>query len=127
MRIDHKTSNVQCTTIKEGDVIEGKITGVQPYGVFVRLTENCSGLIHASELDKLESSNPTRFFKVGQMIKVRVLRVKPGGTQAVLRVNQDNVVKKRTGAGNFETNNGFVALAESLLTWIEEAKEKEIF
>ena len=33
-----------------GDIVEGKITGIQPYGAFVLLDNNTSGLIHISEI-----------------------------------------------------------------------------
>ena len=33
-----------------GDVVEGVITGVQPYGAFVSLGEDVQGLVHMSEV-----------------------------------------------------------------------------
>jgi general stress protein 13 len=110
--------------IKEGDVIEGKITGVQSYGVFIKLNDECSGLIHTTELEKLESENLVRFFKVGQLIKVKVLRIKPGGKQAVLRIHRTANHKRRVGANSFETDGGFTALKKQMPKWIREAKEK---
>ena len=112
--------------IKEGDIVEGKITGVQSYGVFIKLDDECSGLVHATELEKLESENPVRFFKVGQVLKVKVLRVKPGGKQAVLRIHRNTSHKRRMGANTFETANGFSALEKQIPIWVKEAKEKGI-
>ena len=111
--------------IKEGDIVEGRITGIQPYGIFVKLSDECSGLIHASELEKLESTNPSRFFKIGQQLKVKVLRVKPGGTQVVLKIyrGDSNNNVRRVGASNFETINGFNALEKKMETWVQEAKD----
>jgi len=109
-------------TFKEGDVVEGRITGIQPYGIFVKLNDECSGLIHVTELEKLENENPNRFFKVGQTLKVRVLRVKPGGKQAVLRLQRDAATRRRMGASNFETTSGFANLRKQLSVWVEAAK-----
>jgi len=108
---------------KEGDVVEGKITGIQPYGIFLRLSDVCSGLIHITELEKLEHDNPNRFFKIGQPLKVKILRIKPGGQQAVLRIHRGNS-RKRMGASNFETPKGFEGLANEIPDWILEAKKK---
>ena len=36
--------------IKEGSIVRGKVTGIQPYGAFVQLSDECQGLIHISEL-----------------------------------------------------------------------------
>lgn len=109
---------------KEGDVVEGRITGVQSYGIFVRLSDQCSGLVHASELEKLESREPTRFFKLGQTIKVRVLKTKPGGTQFILKIYREKGSSRRVGASNFETNTGFAVLERKLPEWVCDAKEK---
>ena len=109
---------------KEGDVVDGRITGVQPYGIFVRLSDSCSGLIHASELEKLESRDPNRFFKLGHMVKVRVLRMKPGGTQAILKVYREKDTKRRVGAANFETESGFKGLEREMPKWIQDARDK---
>ena len=36
--------------IKRGDIIDVKITGIQPYGAFASLPDNSTGLIHISEI-----------------------------------------------------------------------------
>lgn len=37
------------TQYKIGDIIEGQVTGVQDYGIFVQLDETIQGLVHISE------------------------------------------------------------------------------
>ena len=110
---------------KEGDVVEGRITGIQPYGIFIKLNDKCSGLIHATELEKLEIENPSRFFKNGQPLRVKILRIKPGGQQAVLRVHRTIDKKRRMGASSFETSSGFVALKKQMSNWIQDAKDNK--
>jgi len=109
---------------KEGDIVEGRITGVQSYGIFVRLSDQCSGLVHASELEKLESREPSRFFKLGQTIKVRIIRAKPGGTQFILKIYRERGSSRRVGAANFETNGGFEGLSNKIPEWIQDAKDQ---
>ena len=109
---------------KEGDIVDGRITGVQAYGIFVRLSDQCSGLVHASELEKLESREPGRFFKLGQTIKVKVLKARPGGTQFILKIYREKGSSRRVGASNFETATGFEALRNKLPGWVEQAKQK---
>lgn len=111
--------------IKEGDIVEGKITGIQSYGVFIKLDDECSGLVHATELEKLESENLARFFKIGQVLKVKVLRIKQGGKQAILRIHRTTNYKRKMGASGFETASGFAALEKQVPIWIKEAKEKQ--
>jgi len=111
--------------LKVGDIVEGRITGIQPYGIFVRLNDECSGLIHETELDKSETENPRRFFKIGQPLKVRILRIKPGGKQAVLRLQRDAASRRRMGASSFETASGFMNLEKQLEIWVKETKVKQ--
>ena len=111
--------------LKEGDVVEGRITGVQGYGIFIKLNDECSGLVHASELGKIESDNPNRFFKIGQPLKVKILRIKPGGKQAVLRIHRTPANKRRMGASSFETNSGFSAVKKQMAIWIQDALDDD--
>ena len=36
--------------VKIGDIVHGKISGIQQYGIFVRLDSQIEGLIHISEI-----------------------------------------------------------------------------
>ena len=117
-----KTEEVKVT---EGKVITGKVTGIQPYGLFVKLNDECSGLVHRTELDKLASETDEEDFKIGQLLKVKVLRVKPGGKQAILRVHRDTLTRRRKTATHYETSSGFEPLREQLPSFIKSALEKE--
>lgn len=35
---------------KIGDIIEGQVTGIQPYGAFISLDDHTQGLVHISEV-----------------------------------------------------------------------------
>lgn len=36
--------------LQVGDIVEGKVTGIKPFGAFVSLPENKTGLVHISEV-----------------------------------------------------------------------------
>lgn len=57
-------------TIKNGQVIEGSVKDVKPFGTLVNLDEETVGLIHTSEMEKLKKK-----FTPGQDLKVKVLSV----------------------------------------------------
>ncbi|WP_412927891.1 CvfD/Ygs/GSP13 family RNA-binding post-transcriptional regulator [Globicatella sp. PHS-GS-PNBC-21-1553] len=63
------------TKFKIGDIVEGEITGIQNYGVFVSLSEEEQGLIHISECRHGFVSNFDEFFKVGDKVKVIVVDI----------------------------------------------------
>lgn len=57
-------------TIKNGQLIDGIIKDVKPFGTLVNLDEETVGLIHTSEMEKLKKN-----FSAGQDLKVKVLSV----------------------------------------------------
>ncbi len=61
--------------IKEGSVVRGRVTGIQPYGVFVKLNRSMNGLIHISELTDDFVKDIHDFVKVGEVIRVKVLEI----------------------------------------------------
>lgn len=60
---------------KIGTVVEGSITAVTDFGVFVSFGENLEGLIHISELAWQRIDDPADLFKVGDKIKAEVINI----------------------------------------------------
>jgi len=60
---------------KPGQLVQGKVTKITNFGVFVGLEDNLEGLLHISELSDQKIENPEDLVKVGDEIEVRVLRV----------------------------------------------------
>ena len=61
---------------KVGDQVEGKVTAVTDFGVFVEFgDDNLEGLIHISELAWQRIDNPTDFVKVGDKITAEIIKV----------------------------------------------------
>jgi small subunit ribosomal protein S1 len=59
-----------------GDTLDGVVTGVVDFGVFVKLEEGLEGLVHISELDWGLVEDPRALYKVGEKVKVKVIEVK---------------------------------------------------
>ena len=62
-----------------GEIIEGKITVVKDYGVFVDLGDGKSGMVHISEIAQSYVSDINEFVKVGDQVKLKVLSVADDG------------------------------------------------
>lgn len=62
-----------------GEIIEGKITAVKDYGVFVDLGEGKSGMVHISEIANTYVSNINEFVKVGDNSKMVVTNISDEG------------------------------------------------
>jgi small subunit ribosomal protein S1 len=63
--------------LKPGMVLEGKVTSVAIYGVFVDIGVGREGLVHVSQLSDRPVSSPTEVVRIGDMVTVRVLEVDP--------------------------------------------------
>jgi small subunit ribosomal protein S1 len=59
-----------------GDTVEGEVTGVVDFGLFVKLEENLEGLVHISEIDWSLVENPRDHYKPGQTIKAKIIEIK---------------------------------------------------
>jgi uncharacterized protein len=59
----------------EGMTLEGSVTNVTNFGAFVDIGVHQDGLVHISELSDTFVSDPLQVIKVGQVVKVRVLKV----------------------------------------------------
>ena len=58
-----------------GQVIEGKVTGVVDFGIFIGFGDGLEGLVHISELAWQRIDNPKGVFNVGQPIKAMIIGI----------------------------------------------------
>jgi small subunit ribosomal protein S1 len=58
-----------------GTIVEGTITNVIDFGVFVQIEEGIEGLVHVSEISKDKVETPVGMYNVGDKIKVMVINV----------------------------------------------------
>lgn len=65
--------------LEVGAVLEGKVTGITKFGVFVALPEGKSGLVHISEVANAYVSDINEHVQMGQTVKVRVLNITDDG------------------------------------------------
>ena len=60
--------------IQVGQVIKSRVVNVVDFGVFVDL-DGVDGLVHKSEIDWERVTHPSKWFKVGDEIEVKVVSV----------------------------------------------------
>ncbi|MFH1088537.1 MAG: S1 RNA-binding domain-containing protein [Patescibacteria group bacterium] len=62
---------------KPGDTVEGVITQIMPFGVFVKVNDEIDGLIHISELSYDHIANPADVVKIGDKLTLKVIDIEP--------------------------------------------------
>lgn len=73
--VDKDPWETNATTLKVGDILEGKVVNLLKFGVFVELFPGVEGLVHINEITEENIAKPSDVLKVGQIVKVKVLDV----------------------------------------------------
>ena len=65
--------------LKIGDIVEGKITTITSFGVFVDIGDGKSGMVHISEVAKNYVNDINEHVKTNDVVKVKVLNIGDDG------------------------------------------------
>ena len=116
---------------KTGEIVEGIITGIQPYGAFVSLDDETCGLIHISEISDGFVKNVSNFVNVGDKIKVKVIDYDEKTNQARLSIKALNPNRFRKERNLLKYGSlpkmelEFKSLEDKMEEWIKEAKKRK--
>jgi small subunit ribosomal protein S1 len=66
--------SVALKTIKVGDVVEGVVSGILTYGLFVTF-HGVEGLVHVSEIDWGHVNNPHKHARIGDKVTVQIIGI----------------------------------------------------
>ena len=69
--------------IEVGNVFEGRVTGVKPFGAFVALPEGRVGMVHISEVSNEFVQDINTVLHDGDAVKVQVINIAPDGKIAL--------------------------------------------
>lgn len=85
--------------MKVGDILEGEVTGIAPFGLFVNAS-GLEGLVHLSEISWDKVDNPADFHKIGDKVKVQILGIEDDGRRIAYSIKRlvsdpwDKIIKK---------------------------------
>lgn len=113
---------------KIGDIIEGEITGIQNYGVFVGLSPTEQGLVHISECKHGYMNELTEKIKVGDKVKVMIIDIDEYtkkislSMRVLMKLNTPPYPSRSWKRGNRHLPEiGFTSVAKKMPEWIDEA------
>ena len=93
-------------SLKEGNSTEGIIKNITDYGAFIDLG-TVDGLIHLTDISWKRINHPSDFLKIGQKIKVKILKLSPETNKISLGIKQlskdpwQNIEKKYKEGKNY--------------------------
>lgn len=73
-----------------GDEIEGEVTGIVDFGVFVKIEEGLEGLVHISEIDWGLVEDPRAMFSVGDTVRARIIDITNGKVSLSIKALKEN-------------------------------------
>lgn len=94
-------------SIEKGMILDATVDSLVPYGAFVKINDNLSGLVHISQLSKKFIKSPSEVVKEGEEVKVKVLDIKDGKLNLSIKAVKDNdkpVVNPNDGPKEFSSN-----------------------
>jgi small subunit ribosomal protein S1 len=65
----------QVKAFKKGDIVEGKITRITPFGAFVQLSPAVEALVHVSEMGDDDNVDPEKVFQLNEKKQFKVLDI----------------------------------------------------
>lgn len=97
---DDKEKRELISNYQVGDMIDGEVTGMVDFGVFVKLEEGLEGLVHISEIDWGLVDDPRHFFKVGDQVRVKIIDIKEGKISLSAKALKPNPWQEASGKYN---------------------------
>ncbi len=58
-----------------GDIVDGHVTSITDFGIFVEIEEGVEGLVHISEIDDVQGKSLADIFKIDDPVKVAILNI----------------------------------------------------
>lgn len=109
----------------ENNIIKGIVTGIESYGIFVKIDDFKNGLIHISEISSKFVRNPADFANIGEEIDVEIIGNNDDGNLrlSIKNINEQKKYNKKKKK-IIETSLGFKTLDYKLPFWIEENLKK---
>ena len=87
---DDKEKKELIANYQVGDALDGEVTGMVDFGVFIKLEEGLEGLVHISEIDWGLVDDPRHFFKVADKVRVKIIDIKEGKISLSIKQLKDN-------------------------------------
>ena len=106
-----------------GDIVEGKITGIKPYGAFISFDHGHIGLIHISEISDRFVKDISDYVTKDEVVVVKIIDYDSLNNQyhLSLKALQKNRKTKFKYQPKPELTIGFKTLKDKLPVWIKGA------
>ncbi len=85
----------QVKAFKKGDIVEGKVTRITPFGAFVQLSPSVEALVHVSEMSDDEDVDPEKLFQLNEKKEFKVLDIDTENRKIALSLKEAKTKSKK--------------------------------
>lgn len=78
-----------------GSVLDGTVDTVKPYGAFVKIDEDITGLVHVSQISRKRVQDPAKVLHKGDAVKVKVIGIKEGKLSLSMKALEEDKEAKQ--------------------------------
>jgi len=100
---------------KVGMTVYGKISGIKPYGAFVKIDDDITGLVHVSQISVKRVKDPSDVLKVGDKVQAKVVNVKDGKLSLSIKALTAPQAEEETKSEDSELRHVKIPKAEPLV------------
>ncbi len=62
---------------EEGQIVEGKVTSITDFGIFLEIEKGVEGLVHLSEIDEKKVKNLAEITQIGEVLSCKIISLDP--------------------------------------------------
>lgn len=87
---EKQARNSRIARLVVGTVVTGTVEQIMPYGAFVSIGEDLSGLLHISQICAKRIKTPSEVIKVGDTVNVKIIDVKDGKVSLSMKAVEED-------------------------------------
>lgn len=82
-------------SLTPGTILEGTVDTIKPYGAFIKIDDEITGLVHVSQISRKRIANPASVLKKGDTVKVKVLNTNDGKLSLSIKALEEEKEERR--------------------------------
>lgn len=87
---EKQARNSRIARLVVGTVVTGTVEQIMPYGAFISIGEDLSGLLHISQICAKRIKTPSEVIKVGDTVNVKIIDVKDGKVSLSMKAVEED-------------------------------------
>jgi small subunit ribosomal protein S1 len=113
-------------SLREGEIIRGKISRLTDFGAFVEVAPGVDGLVHISEISYERVSHPSALLHEGEMVEALITGIDPDARRISLSI-KEALIKKQMGGEEEGAEKARLQVGQLLKGVIDDTKPYGLF